>query len=168
MRFAATQATNAAERFLRQWQEPTPASDEWRNEVEAATEAEFGFPSVETGRAAFSRDRNRFAESTHRADAIRRGRSRICHPRWMGSAAGQGCIGDVPVPSTKDFPEARERISLGGCVSLAIWAAIVLSAPAISRGRAGWYMAHLGPSPCEGSSLVSFTDLLWWTDASHK
>ena len=44
MRFAATQATQAADRFRRHWQEPAPANDEWRQEVEAATQAEFGFP----------------------------------------------------------------------------------------------------------------------------
>lgn len=44
MRFAAAQATQAADRFRRQWQEPAPANDEWRQEVEGATEAEFGFP----------------------------------------------------------------------------------------------------------------------------
>jgi hypothetical protein len=44
MRFAASQATQAADRFRRQWQEAAPANDEWRQEVEAATQAEFGFP----------------------------------------------------------------------------------------------------------------------------
>jgi hypothetical protein len=44
MRFAAAQATQAADRFRRQWQQPPPANDEWRQEVEVATEAEFGFP----------------------------------------------------------------------------------------------------------------------------
>lgn len=44
MRFAAAQATQAADRFRRHWQQPTPANDEWRQEVETATQAEFGFP----------------------------------------------------------------------------------------------------------------------------
>src|ERR1017187_1207803 len=44
MRFAAAQATQAADRFRRHWQQPAPANDEWRHEVEAATQAEFGFP----------------------------------------------------------------------------------------------------------------------------
>jgi hypothetical protein len=44
MRFAAAQATQAADRFRRQWEEPTPATDELRQEVEAATQVEFGFP----------------------------------------------------------------------------------------------------------------------------
>jgi len=44
MRFAARQATRAAERFRRQWQQPQPADEEWRQDVEAATQAEFGFP----------------------------------------------------------------------------------------------------------------------------
>jgi hypothetical protein len=44
MRFAAAQATQAANRFRRQWQQPAPANDEWRQEVETATLAEFGFP----------------------------------------------------------------------------------------------------------------------------
>lgn len=44
MRFAATQATSAAERFRRQWHQPAATNDEWRQEVEAATQVEFGFP----------------------------------------------------------------------------------------------------------------------------
>ena len=44
MRFAAAQATQAADRFRRHWQQPAPANDEWRQEVEVATKAEFGFP----------------------------------------------------------------------------------------------------------------------------
>lgn len=44
MRFAAAQATQAADRFRRHWHQPAPANDEWRQEVEAATQAEFGFP----------------------------------------------------------------------------------------------------------------------------
>jgi hypothetical protein len=44
MRFAATHATQAADRFRRHWQLPAPANDEWRQEVETATQAEFGFP----------------------------------------------------------------------------------------------------------------------------
>jgi hypothetical protein len=44
MRFAATQASESAARFRRQWQDAAPVDDGWRNEVETATEAEFGFP----------------------------------------------------------------------------------------------------------------------------
>jgi hypothetical protein len=44
MRFAATQASESATRFRRQWQDAAPIDNEWRNEVETATEAEFGFP----------------------------------------------------------------------------------------------------------------------------
>jgi hypothetical protein len=44
MRFAAAQATQAGDRFRRHWQQPAPANDEWRQEVEVATKAEFGFP----------------------------------------------------------------------------------------------------------------------------
>jgi hypothetical protein len=44
MRFAAAQATQAADRFRRHWQQPALANDGWRQEVEAATQAEFGFP----------------------------------------------------------------------------------------------------------------------------
>ena len=44
MRFAAAQATHAAERFRKQWQQPQSADEEWRQDVEAATQAEFGFP----------------------------------------------------------------------------------------------------------------------------
>ena len=44
MRFAAAQATQAADRFRRHWQQPAPASEDWRQEVETATQAEFGFP----------------------------------------------------------------------------------------------------------------------------
>lgn len=44
MRFAANQASESAARFRRQWQDAAPIDDGWRNEVETATEAEFGFP----------------------------------------------------------------------------------------------------------------------------
>jgi hypothetical protein len=44
MRFAAAQTTQAADRFRRHWQQPAPANDVWRQEVEAATQDEFGFP----------------------------------------------------------------------------------------------------------------------------
>jgi hypothetical protein len=44
LRFAATQASEAAARFRRQWQEAPPVDDAWRIEVEAATTNEFGFP----------------------------------------------------------------------------------------------------------------------------
>jgi hypothetical protein len=44
VRFAATQATHAAERFRKQWQQSQSAGEEWRQDVEAATQAEFGFP----------------------------------------------------------------------------------------------------------------------------
>ena len=43
LRFAATQAHEAATRFRRQWQQATPVDDAWRTEVETATAAEFGF-----------------------------------------------------------------------------------------------------------------------------
>ena len=44
MRFAATQASESAARFRRQWQDAAPVDNEWRNEVETATQAEFGLP----------------------------------------------------------------------------------------------------------------------------
>lgn len=44
IRFAATQATHAADRFRRQWQQPAQTDEEWKREVEEATQAEFGFP----------------------------------------------------------------------------------------------------------------------------
>jgi hypothetical protein len=44
MRFATAQATQAADRFRRHWQQPAPANDDWRQEVETATQAEFCFP----------------------------------------------------------------------------------------------------------------------------
>jgi hypothetical protein len=44
LRFAATQAHEAATRFRRHWQQATPVDDAWRTEVETATAAEFGFP----------------------------------------------------------------------------------------------------------------------------
>ena len=44
MRFAAAQARQAADRFRRHWQQLAPPNDEWRQEVETATQAEFGFP----------------------------------------------------------------------------------------------------------------------------
>jgi hypothetical protein len=44
LRFAAIQVTNAAERFRRQWHHPADSNEDWRQEVENATQAEFGFP----------------------------------------------------------------------------------------------------------------------------
>jgi len=44
MRFAVAQATQAADRFRRHCSSPPPASEDWRQEVETATQAEFGFP----------------------------------------------------------------------------------------------------------------------------
>lgn len=44
LRFAATQASEAASRFRRQWHQESNNDDAWRAEVEDATAAEFGFP----------------------------------------------------------------------------------------------------------------------------
>lgn len=46
-RFAASQIANAAERFRRNWSHPKHVDQAWREEVEQATKAEFGFPLSE-------------------------------------------------------------------------------------------------------------------------
>lgn len=46
-RFAARQVANASERFRQNWNRPAQIEEDWRNEVEQATRAEFGLPLSE-------------------------------------------------------------------------------------------------------------------------
>lgn len=46
-RFAAHQVANASERFRQNWNRPAEIAEDWRNEVELATRAEFGLPLSE-------------------------------------------------------------------------------------------------------------------------
>jgi hypothetical protein len=43
-RFASSQVASAGESFRRNWDRPNEVDEEWRSQVEQATEAEFGFP----------------------------------------------------------------------------------------------------------------------------